>query len=41
LKETLVKIEEEFFNIVAKDDDLSAIKARGQMKQEEESGQKE
>lgn len=29
LKETLVKIEEEFFNIVAKDDDLSAIKARG------------
>ena len=29
LKENLVKIEEEFFNVVAKDEDLSTIKARG------------
>lgn len=30
-KENLTKIEEEFFNVVAKDDDLASIKARGQM----------
>ena len=35
-KEKITKIEEEFFNIVSKDDDLAAIKARGQMVQQQE-----
>ena len=41
-KAQLNSIEEDFFNIVSKDDDLAAIKARGEMKQQEEnSAQKE
>ena len=37
-KDKLTQIEEDFFNVVAKDDDLASIKARGQMVlQQEES----
>ena len=35
-KEKISKIEEEFFNTVSKDEDLAAIKARGQMAQQQE-----
>lgn len=35
MKEALKKIEEEFFTQVSKDDDLQAIKARGELNMEE------
>ena len=39
VKEQLQKIEEEFFVAVSKDDDISAIKARGELNQDEGSNQ--
>ena len=35
MKDRIVKIEEEFFTSVSKDEDLAAIKARGDLNQEE------